>query len=120
MVTLPIPKRQTMTSKASTLTKQINEAKAHQREISAEEMTYYDCTESRYEALADIQAITTKVIQDFQQKLAKDKPRIHEAKHIVIDAQKFMTKLPMVHLSFHQFAQETKEKFPYISTKLPS
>ena len=51
-------------SKVSMLNKQIIDAKVCQREISSEAMTYFDHVESRYEALAEIQAITTKVIQD--------------------------------------------------------
>lgn len=51
-------------SKASALNKQIIDAKVRQREINLEAMTYSDRTESRYEALAEIQAITTKVIRD--------------------------------------------------------
>ena len=64
MITSPIPERKEMMSKVSMLNKQIIDAKVCQREISSEAMTYFDHVESRYEALAEIQAITTKVIQD--------------------------------------------------------
>lgn len=72
MITLLIPERKEMMSKASTLNKQIIHAKARQREINSEGMTYFDYVESRYEALAEIQAITTKDIQDAQQVFTRE------------------------------------------------
>ena len=66
IMTLPIPDRNRVMSKALALNKQINEAKARSREISVEAMTYSDHSKSRYEALAKIQSITAKVIQDAQ------------------------------------------------------
>lgn len=72
-------------------------------------MTYYDRVESRYEALAEIQTITTKVIQEAQQTITKDRPQIQEATQIIVDMQKVTIELPMVHQSFYQFVQEKKK-----------
>ena len=74
-----------MMSKAFALSKQINEAKAQQREVNSEAMTYSDRVESKYEALAEIQSITMKVIQDVQQVVTRDRQQLQEAEQTVID-----------------------------------
>jgi hypothetical protein len=83
---LPPQEGNDMMGKTTMLTKQINQARAQHKEISAEAMTFYGRTQTQYDAWADIHAIMTKVIQDVQVTIDKDKPQIEEAKQLVVDA----------------------------------